>query len=73
MKYAFFPDKRRLLVDRDGQVSTYDSGVHRIGGVAQADGAAKTLTFTGQDGDGRPGLPQEARLSPAWTGRDGAA
>jgi len=51
MRYAFFPDKRRLLVDRDGQVSTYDSGDHRIGGVAQADGAAQTLTFTGQDGE----------------------
>jgi len=41
----------RTKDDRDGQVSTYDSGDHRIGGVAQADGTAKTLTFTSQDGD----------------------
>ncbi|MGU3663263.1 hypothetical protein ACLBX9_03580 [Methylobacterium sp. A49B] len=51
MKYAVFPDKNRLLIERDGQVSTYDSGDHRIGGVAQADGRAKTLTFTSQTGD----------------------
>jgi hypothetical protein len=51
MKYAFFPEKRRLLIARDGQISTYDSGDHRIGGVAQADGAAKSLTFTSQTGD----------------------
>jgi hypothetical protein len=51
MKYAFFPDKHRLLIERDGQVSTYDSGDHRIGGVSQADGASKSLTFTAQDGE----------------------
>ncbi|MGH1574123.1 hypothetical protein ACRAWG_30160 [Methylobacterium sp. P31] len=50
MKYAFFPDKRRLLIDRDGQVSTYDSGDHRIGGVAQADAGSRALTFTSQTG-----------------------
>ena len=51
MKYAFFPDKQRLVIERDGQVSTYDSGDHRIGGVSQADGASKTLTFSSQNGD----------------------
>ncbi len=35
MKYAFFPDKQRLLIERDGTVSTYDSGDHRIGGVSR--------------------------------------
>lgn len=38
MRYAFFPDHRRLLVERDGTVSTYDSGKHRISGAAQASG-----------------------------------
>ncbi|WP_267423655.1 hypothetical protein [Methylobacterium sp. GC_Met_2] len=51
MKYAFFPDKQRLLIERDGQVSTYDSGDHRIGGVSQADGSSKTLTFSSENGD----------------------
>ncbi|MDQ0448043.1 hypothetical protein [Methylobacterium aerolatum] len=49
MKYAFFPDKQRLLVERDGSVSTYDSGDHRIGGVAQANGGS--VTFTSQNGE----------------------
>lgn len=51
LRYAFFPDKHRLLVERDGQVATYDSGDHRIGGVLQADGGTQSLTFTSQDGD----------------------
>lgn len=50
MRYAVFPDKRRLLIDRDGQVSTYDSGDHRIGGVAQTDAGPRTLTFSSQTG-----------------------
>ena len=48
LRYAFFPDRRRLLVERDGRLTAYDSGDHRIGGVRQAGGG--TATFT--DGDG---------------------
>lgn len=55
MRYAFFPDKHRLLVEMDGQVSTYDSGKHRIGGVSQADQGGRSLTFTSQDGEVDPG------------------
>ena len=51
MKYAVFPDKRRLLIEEGGSVSTYDSGDHRIGGVSQSDGSSKSLTFSSQDGD----------------------
>ncbi|WP_342030168.1 hypothetical protein [Methylobacterium pseudosasicola] len=51
MKYAFFPDKHRLVIERDGQVSTYDSGDHRIGSVSQSDGGTKSLTFSSQNGD----------------------
>ncbi len=50
MRYAFFPDKRRLLIDENGNVTAYDSGDHRIGGVAQQDGNQRTLTFTSQNG-----------------------
>jgi hypothetical protein len=50
MRYAFFPDKRRLLIDENGKVTTYDSGDHRIGGVSQQDGDHRTLTFTSQNG-----------------------
>jgi hypothetical protein len=50
MRYAFFPDKRRLLIDENGKVTTYDSGDHRIGGVSQQDSHERTLAFTSQDG-----------------------
>ena len=38
MRYAFFPDKHRLLVEREGKTTTYDSGDHDIGGVQQQNG-----------------------------------
>ena len=47
--YAFFPDARRLLVERDGKVTTYDSGDRRISGVSQG-GRGQPPTFTDQDG-----------------------
>lgn len=48
LRYAFFPDKHRLLVERDGKLTTYDSGDHQIGGVQQQNGGS--VTFTGQNG-----------------------
>ena len=51
MKYAFFPEKHRLLIEQDGKTTTYDSGDHKIGGVSQQDGGSKSLTFTSQNGD----------------------
>ena len=50
MRYAFFPDKRRLLINENGKVTTYDTGSHSIGGVSQEDGNERTLTFTSQSG-----------------------
>jgi hypothetical protein len=39
------------LVIRDGEhIEIYDTGNHRISGVAQAQGADQTLTFTSQNG-----------------------
>ena len=49
MRYAFFPDKQRLLVETDGKLITYDSGDHRISGVSQSNG--QVPSFTTQDGD----------------------
>jgi hypothetical protein len=49
MRYAFFPDKQRLLVETDGKLTTYDSGDHRISGVSQSNGRAPS--FTSQNGD----------------------
>jgi len=50
MRYAFFPEKRRLLIDENGKVTTYDTGDHRIGGVSQQDSHERTLAFTSQNG-----------------------
>jgi hypothetical protein len=48
LRYAIFP--RRLVIQRGGQVEIYDTGNHRIFGVAQAQSADQTLTFTSQEG-----------------------
>jgi len=50
VRYAFFPDARRLAIQRDGAVTLYDSGDHRIGGVSQQQGGEGSLTFTSQKG-----------------------
>jgi hypothetical protein len=50
VRYAVFPDARRLVIDDQGSVTVYDTGSHRIFGVAQAQSADRTLTFTSQDG-----------------------
>jgi hypothetical protein len=50
MRYAFFPDKQRLLIEKDGKLTTYDSGDHRIGGVSQQGSSGTSLTFTSQNG-----------------------
>jgi len=50
MRYAFFPEKRRLLIEQGGKLTTYDSGDHRISGVSQQDGQGQSLAFTSQNG-----------------------
>ena len=50
MRYAFFPEKRRLLVEQDGKRTAYDSGDHQISGVSQRSGQASSLLFTSQSG-----------------------
>ncbi|UFN48548.1 hypothetical protein LPC08_21450 [Roseomonas sp. OT10] len=44
MRYAFFPEKRRLAVEQEGRVTLYDSGEHAISGVSQASGGAPRFT-----------------------------
>ena len=50
LRYAVFPEARRLVIDDRGAVSIYDTGDHRIFGVAQAQSSDRTLSFTSQDG-----------------------
>lgn len=50
MRYAFFPEKARLLIEQNGKIAIYDSGDHRINGVSQQQGHGQDLTFTSQNG-----------------------
>lgn len=50
MRYAYFPDARRLAVQHHGRLSLYDTGEHRIAGVSQQQGGTRSLAFTGQHG-----------------------
>lgn len=44
------PETRRLAIQDGRQVALYDTGDHRIFGVAQAQSHDQTLTFTSQAG-----------------------
>ncbi|QQA42121.1 SHOCT domain-containing protein [Pelagovum pacificum] len=50
VRYAVFPETRRLAIDDGGQMAVYDTGEHVIGGVSQQQGSGRTLTFTSQLG-----------------------
>jgi hypothetical protein len=50
LRYAVFPETHRLVLDDHGAISIYDTGNHRIFGVAQAQSSDQTLSFTSQDG-----------------------
>ncbi|MEP3438315.1 MAG: SHOCT domain-containing protein [Hoeflea sp.] len=51
MRYAWFPDARRLAIDAgDGKVRIYDTGDHRIGGFSQQQSGDQSLSFTSQHG-----------------------
>jgi hypothetical protein len=50
IRYAFFPEAQRLVVERDGQVSVFNTLDHRISGVSQQQGGDSSLTFSSQYG-----------------------
>ncbi len=47
MRYAYFPERRRLAVESGSGVAVYDTGEHAITGVSQANG---NLGFSGPAG-----------------------
>ncbi|MDP4003891.1 SHOCT domain-containing protein [Methylobacterium sp. NEAU K] len=47
MRYAYFPETRRLAVESGSGIAVYDTGEHAISGVSQANGS---LDFTGPQG-----------------------
>lgn len=50
MRYACFPDSRRVAIEQAGHVTVYDSGEHRISGVSQSQSGAQVLSFSSQLG-----------------------
>jgi hypothetical protein len=50
LRYAVFPETKRLAIQDGQKVAVYDTGDHRIFGVAQAQSHDQTLTFTSQTG-----------------------
>ena len=53
MRYAFFPEVRRLIVENGDRRTVYDTDTHRISGVSQQQSATRSLHFQSQDGDVR--------------------
>lgn len=49
-RYACFPMSQRLAVERDGVVTLYDTGDHRLTGFAQQQSDKTTLSFASQHG-----------------------
>jgi hypothetical protein len=50
LRYAVFPQARRLAIDVNGQITVYDIGDHQIGGFSQQQGGDQSITFTSQYG-----------------------
>lgn len=50
VRYAYFPNSRRLAVDVNGKVTVYDTLDHQIGGFGQQQGGGASITFTSQYG-----------------------
>lgn len=50
VRYAFFPQARRLVVERNGEVTVFDTLNHEISGVSQQQGGNTSLTFSSQFG-----------------------
>ena len=50
MRYAFFPESRRLVVENGADRTIYDTGSHRINGISQQQGGGQALRFASQDG-----------------------
>jgi hypothetical protein len=46
LRYAFFPSSKRLVIDDNGKMSTYDTGDHVIVGVGQQQSHAQSIVFS---------------------------
>jgi hypothetical protein len=74
VRYAYFPQARRLALDAGGRVEVYDTLDHAIQGFGQQQGGGSTLTFTSQHGLVRVDrLPRVSVAGDAGVRRDAGA
>jgi hypothetical protein len=50
VRYAYFPDTRRLVIDNAGKVDVYDTQDHAIQGFGQQQGGGASISFNSQHG-----------------------
>lgn len=50
MRYAYFPEQRRLALDRNGSVTVHDTLDHRIGGFSQQQAGSGSISLSSQHG-----------------------
>jgi hypothetical protein len=50
LRYAYFPQTRRLAIAQNGTIQVYDTADHQISGFGQAQGSGQSLTFSSQFG-----------------------
>jgi Short C-terminal domain len=73
LRYACFPDTRRLAIERDRQTRVYDTGDHKITGFSQQQRGDQSLTFSSQFGLVRvDDLPLAAPLAEQAEGKPAA-
>lgn len=49
-RYAYFAQVHRLIIEKDGNRSIYDTRHHQISGVSQQQGSGQSFVLTSQDG-----------------------
>jgi hypothetical protein len=50
LRYAYFPRAHRLLLERHGELTIYDTGLHQFRGALRPHGSDGMLSFTSQNG-----------------------
>jgi hypothetical protein len=48
MRYAYFPELRRLVIERAGERTSFDTAEHQFRGVLQLSGPDAALSFLSQ-------------------------
>jgi hypothetical protein len=50
MRYAYFSQAHRLLIEQQGRLTTYDTGAYQFRGALQMSGPERKLSFVSQHG-----------------------